>query len=71
MCNAISICFVADTLKNNSLEEVSAEFILTDKVDTSQLSAQEAVIKSAKLGKNGRLGKKKYDIVRLRSIDRP
>ena len=56
---ATSICFLADTLKNNSLEEVSAEFILTDKVDTSQLSAQEAVIKSAKLGKNGRLGQKK------------
>ncbi|XP_062611912.1 uncharacterized protein LOC134273725 [Saccostrea cucullata] len=39
------------SLTMNVLSEMRVEYIDTDKEDTSQLSAQEAVIKSAKLGK--------------------
>ncbi|XP_061163616.1 uncharacterized protein LOC133172682 [Saccostrea echinata] len=39
------------SLTMNVLSEMRAEYIDTDKEDTSQLSAQEAVVKSAKLGK--------------------
>ena len=37
----------------NALSEMGVEYIDIEKEDTSQLSAQEAVVKSAKLGKKG------------------
>lgn len=37
----------------NALSEMGVDYIDTEKEDSSQLSAQEAVVKSAKLGKKG------------------
>lgn len=37
----------------NSLSEMGMDYIDIEKEDSSQLSAQEAVVKSAKLGKKG------------------
>lgn len=45
--------FLLETLQMNSLSEMGMDYIDTEKEDSSQLSAQEAVVKSAKLGKKG------------------
>lgn len=45
--------FLLETLQMNSLSEMGVDYIDTEKEDSSQLSAQEAVVKSAKLGKKG------------------
>lgn len=45
--------FLLETLQMNALSEMGVDYIDTEKEDSSQLSAQEAVVKSAKLGKKG------------------
>lgn len=47
------IIFLLETLQMNALSEMGVDYIDTEKEDSSQLSAQEAVVKSAKLGKKG------------------
>lgn len=47
------IIFFLETLQMNALSEMGVDYIDTEKEDSSQLSAQEAVVKSAKLGKKG------------------
>lgn len=46
--------FLLETLQMNALSEMGVDYIDTEKEDSSQLSAQEAVVKSAKLGKKGK-----------------
>lgn len=46
-------CLFVESLQMNALSEMGVEYIDIEKEDTSQLSAQEAVVKSAKLGKKG------------------
>lgn len=47
------VCLFVESLQMNALSEMGVEYIDIEKEDTSQLSAQEAVVKSAKLGKKG------------------
>lgn len=47
------IIFFLETLQMNALSEMGVDYIDTEKEGSSQLSAQEAVVKSAKLGKKG------------------
>lgn len=41
------------SLTMNVLSEIGVDYIDTDKDDSSQLSAQEAVVRSAKMGRKG------------------